>query len=215
MKKSLLFVASLLVVVLLATNCDIFGGKEDCFPMGVGSTWNYEGYALMTTSVAGTDTIQTSTTETEATKEDKLTTGEGVVEFVSTTTIHMKLPAESTFTWVDTSYVQKTDEQILSYSSKDDTNPMITIALPLEQDKTWQVTSNTTARVIAKEDVTVAAGTYKNCWKLELTTTADAGTSTMYYWYADGTGSVQTHMESENQGTTLVMHSELSSATIR
>ena len=209
MKKSLLLVALLSAVALLVTSCDLFGGgKADYFPTGIGSIWNYA--MTVTTTMPDSADTTTATSKTEAKAEDELSSGEKVVMFVTETAF------ATDETYYDTIYVWKTDEKVLNYTSKDDTNPSTALEFPLERDKTWRVSEMTTAKVLAQENVTVEAGTYKNCWKLELTTIiTDGDTFKTHVWHADGTGHVQSHTEFTEGGITTAIHSELTSATIK
>ncbi len=219
MKKSLLFVALLAAVALLVTSCDLFGGdKAGYYPMTVGSTWEFQGW--MTTEQVDQDTIFTSKTHAEVTQKVTLAGGEEASEFVMTESTHMRLPQETTIVYVDTSYARETDNYVLAYDSKDDTDPDTVLALPLEEGKTWTIhTSGDTtlsAKVIGKETTNVPAGEYKNCWKVEITTNVGSdATPTMHYWYADGVGRVKNFMEYTEQSYKTTLINELTSATIK
>ncbi len=201
----------LLLPILFFLSCGIFGKKEEYFPMGIGSVWNYFSLSLIETA-SSTDTIQKVTIQTEARKKDKLTTGEDVTEFFSTDTIKMKIPYETTYVVTRSSYIRESGNYILTYESKSDETPDTTLVQPLAKDKSWRVNSTTTATVISQEDVTVKAGTYKNAWKIELNTNGNK----MYYWYANGKGMVKGYMENEYvPGYKFILNMELTSATIK
>lgn len=215
MRKALI-ILTLFGTLALFVSCDIFGSKPDYYPLSIGSTWNWYAWTLMTTSTDGTpDTVQTLTINTRATKNDKLSTGEDVVQLVKVGTIHIRYPRESTYTIDETCYVRETDKFVLSYDSKDDTEPDTVLALPLAAGKQWRVNQDMTAEALKQEDITVTAGTYRNAWKIETRSISGADTIRMYEWYADRVGNVQYHFEQTFAGYTFIYHGELISATIK
>ncbi|MEO0081588.1 MAG: hypothetical protein ABIL25_04760 [candidate division WOR-3 bacterium] len=199
MKRSLLLAVVLVGLAVLSTSCDIFGGKADYYPLSIGSIWNYSWRMTVNDSVWASGTLKV-----EAVKEEQLTSGEKVVMLVSTST-----------GGTDTSYARKDGEKVWSYSALNDTSPDLAFDGPPAIDKTWNVNEAVTAKIVAKENVTVAAGTYKNCWKIELTTITDADTTKSHMWLADGTGHVKSYAEEESGGITMKMTVELTSATIK
>ncbi len=202
-----LFLAIPLFILLF-----IFCGEkgEEYFPMGVGSVWKYTGYTLLITS-SSTDTIQKFTSDTKADSKGNLDNGLEVTLFVNIETVYVKSPYETTLVEVDTTYIRESGNYILSYESKSDPTPDTVLALPLEKDKTWQVDSTTTAKVLVEENVTVPAGTFK-AWKVEQTTQGIP----IYYWFAEGTGLVKVNMDYEPiSGYRYVMNMELKSANVK
>ncbi len=202
----------LLTVAVFLLNCP--GGVEDYYPTTIGSVWNYKMFVLMASPTDGTlDTIQTETRATVATRNDKLTSGEDVVEIVSTNLVTLRFPRESTFTIVETCYVRETGDMVLSYATKDDTEPDTTLVLPLSRGKTWNVGHGITAEVIEQEDVTVAAGTYKNTWKIKQR--ESGATEEIFIWLANRVGTVKIHSEWSSGGYNFTLHGELTSASIK
>ncbi len=201
MQKAL-FVACLLSAALLTSRCDLFGGSDDYFPGNVGSVWNY----TWTQIVATPDSADTSTAavKNELTAEVELANGDDAMMMVTTVDAH-----------IDTAYFVKTDDGLWQYNSLDDTNPSQQVAFPFELNKTWTVNSYISAKVVAQENVTVPAGIYKKCWKVEYTNITDADTSVFHQWFAAGTGNVKYRQHAEMSGFTMTMTSELSSATIK
>jgi len=189
--------------ILMFVSCGIFGGA-DYSPMAVGSVWNYQGYTKTDTTI-----VTTSTSKTEAKAEAKLTSGEDVVEFVSTTNTTVKATGQTT-TSTSKYYLRDAGDYILSYAKLDDTKPDTVLALPLEAGKTWHPDSGVTAKVIAEEDVTVKAGDYK-AWKTEYNTAGFIS----YTWLADGIGGVHTHSENTVVGIKLIADVELTSSDIK
>ncbi|MGQ9708355.1 MAG: hypothetical protein ACUVUR_05715 [bacterium] len=210
--KKVLF-AALASGAILLLSCDL-GGKEDYYPLTVGSKWEYSGYVLLETGTdAQPDTIIRMTAAFIANKNDKLSSGEDVTEMIATLESHYYYPNETTITQIDTSYTRETGNAILEYGSKDDTSPDTALVLPLEKDKTWHVNPGVIARVLIQEDVMVKAGTYKNAWKIEQTETG-TGYKT-YYWYANNIGLVKIYNQHTEQSNTYTFNMELVSANIK
>lgn len=185
-------------------SCGIFGGGGDYSPMAVGSVWNYEGYTKTDTTI-----VTTTTSKTEAKAEAKLTSGEDVVQFSSTTNTTIKSTGQTTSS-TSTYYLYDAGDYILSYAKLDDTKPDTVLALPLEAGKTWHPDSGVTAKVIAEEDVTVEAGDYK-AWKVEYNIAGFIS----YSWLAKGVGSVHTHAEHTVVGIKTITDVELTSSDIK
>ncbi len=217
MKKPLLL-AALFCAALVLVNCDLFGSKPDFFPMTVGSTWTFQGW-MTYEQVDDPDTLFTSRTVTEVTGTTTLSTGEEVAEFQSTDTTHTLVPAETTSVNVSRSFVRQDGDYILAFDSRDDTEPDTALSLPLEQGKTWTVHSKAdtsiTALVLKKETVTVRAGEFKDCWKLEITISTGGLGQKTFWWYADGIGRVRNYVESTNSGIRTVLENELVSYDVK
>ena len=218
MRKTLILTV-LFSTALILVNCDLFGLNGDFYPMTIGSTWDVTGSITTAPADAAPDTIQTSTGRSEVTGTAELTGGGEVVRFVHIDSTFLRTP-ETTYVSFDTSYARQTDSYILAYSSLDDTEADTALALPLELNKTWQVRvsgdTTVTGTVVAREDVTVPAGTYRDCWKVEMTTTIGADTPlSMYYWYADGIGRVRWLMENTGSGYKTTARIDLAAADIK
>jgi hypothetical protein len=217
--KRLLILTVLFSAALILVNCDLFGTTEDYYPMATGTTWDYKGSVTMTATDADPDTISTSAGRAEVTGTAELASGEEVARFVNVDTIHSRMP-ETTYVIVDTNYVRQDGDYVLAYSSLDDTEADTALALPLELNKTWQVwasgDTSVTGTVVAQEDVTVPAGTYTNCWKVEMETTIGTDVSAkMHYWYADGIGRVKWLMENIGGGYKMTARNDLTAADIK
>jgi hypothetical protein len=217
LKKPLLL-AALLCSALVLMNCGLFGSRPDFFPTTVGSTWTYQGW-MTYEQVDDPDTLFTTRTKTEVTEKTTLFSGEEVSEFVNTDSTHTFVPFETTSVNVSRSYVRQDGDYILAYDSKDDAQPDTALALPLEEGKTWTIYSNAdtsvTALVLKRETVTVAAGEFKDCWKLEVTISTGGLGQKTYWWYADGIGRVRNYVESTNSGIKTVLENELVSSDVK
>ncbi|MEN9978770.1 MAG: hypothetical protein ABIK38_00290 [candidate division WOR-3 bacterium] len=206
----------MMIAGLVLLSCDIFGSKVDYYPLTVGNSWSYRGYArMLTVTDDQPDTMQTMTIQVVATGKDNLNSGEEVIELVSTNSVHLYFPFETTYIVVDTSYARETGDFLLTYESKTDSAPDTTLALPLTKDKTWRINEFTVARVLQQEDVSVPAGIYRSAWKVEQTVTSGAQTFTQHWWYGNNVGPVKAHWQ-ESYGTANYEFSlELTSATIK
>lgn len=183
----------------------MFGGPDDYFPMGVGSTWNYSWMVIVTVGGGAPDTTS-ETVKTVAKATDQIGSEE-VVMFIT--------ELSDKDTEFETTYVKKTDDDIIVYSSKTDTTPDRVMALPLEANKTWTVNEGYTARAIGRESVTVPAGTYGKAWKIEYSLVTDSDTLKFHQWFAAGTGFVKYHSARSDSLMSMTMKQELTSATIK
>ncbi|MGB3341097.1 MAG: hypothetical protein WBB37_06410 [bacterium] len=207
--KKLLF---LLPIIAFVIGC---GGEAIYFPITVGNTWLYQ--TTMTTivqvdSVTADTTILTGETDAEISAETTLDAGTPVFEIISTTTWDDTLIADVT----DTSFIEETEDYLLSYEDKADTEPDTTLVLPIENGNTWTVSSDsvltTTAVVMGQQDVQVPAGTYTECWRIASISTP--GDDTVYTYYAPDVGYVLGEQTSVDSLTSFEAITELLSATI-
>ena len=194
-------------VALLGTACP-GPSAGSIFPMTVGNVWNRSHYMLYGTAQP-LDTWETGTITMTALAKANLANGREVVEFKQDNTFHYTHPDS---TVIDTAYMYMAEvgDSVKSYTSLNDTIGMIVMLLNPAANQTWQ-DSGATATVIGQEDVSVAAGTYKGAWKVQLGT----GSQGLYQWFARGTGMVKQHEDNTNLGYELVYDEELTSATIK
>ncbi|MGQ9465465.1 MAG: TapB family protein [bacterium] len=200
MKKLLVFVP----IALLIIGCG--GGEKDYFPLTEGNTWNYR--AIATTTIGDSTFSDTGTVKMEITAKTTLNNGTEVYEQI--------------FTMVqerDTSYLQETDDYLLSYDDKADTKPDTLIAFPLEEGKTWTVSKDSsyteTAKAMGKESVTVPAGTYDDCWKIEYISTSSTSSETLFVYLAPDVGLIKFQSIEIYTNMTIKFTMELESATIK
>jgi hypothetical protein len=208
----------LLILTVAAIVCLIMGCKsstEDYYPMSVGSQWDYSGYMLYGTTTPPTDTFQTMTVTTVAQAKTTLTSGEEVIPFQSTVITRLFFPTVRTDTSIGKSYVRESGDVILGYDSLSTSIPDTLMVMPLEANKTWHNGSNVIVLVVGQEDVMVAAGTYKNAWKIKYTSVSGSDTMETFQWYAKGVGAVKTHYEYTESGYNMIFNQELLSATIK
>lgn len=209
--KRLPILAATAAIVLLGAGCS--PTSSDIFPMTTGSVWNMDVLVMAGTTVASLDTFQTGTVVTNAVEKANLTSGEEVVKFKQESSIHMRMP-DTTITTTTYAYYRESGDWILGYSALEDSTADTMMVTSPSVGKTWSQGS-TTAEVVGQEDVTVTANTYKNAWKVKLTTTTGGQTMEMFVWYAKGTGMVKMHYEAEVQGFETVYDQQLTSATIK
>jgi len=196
MKKLLLLVPMVLFII----GCP--KGTKDYYPLTVGNIWNYD--MTMTTTLPDTTITGTGTMKIEITAETTLNNGANVFEEVSTSIVENS-------THIDTSYTEETDDYILNYGDKADTDPDTMLVLPLEEGKTWKTDSNTTLKVIGKESVTVPAGTYDDCWKAQM---IEENSDTIYVYLAPDIGLIKWHVTHTEDSLSYEMKIELKDATI-
>lgn len=173
----------LLIPVIIIIGCGLFGTK-DFFPLKVGNKWIFEGHMYSATDSAAIKSEQ------EITGTDAIG-GKDVFVFIQKVVSYVFFPINDTFEFVDTSFIKEDKDTIWSYATKTDSTPMIVAILPLEADKSWtQIFGSDTIKstVKAQEDITVPAGTFKSCWKIE---TKNNGVLANTSWYANGKGQVK------------------------
>jgi hypothetical protein len=203
MKKLLL----LIPLVVFIMSCGGDGAGTSFFPLGVGYIWEY--IITMTITTPDTTLSMTGTEEEEITAETTLDNGTEVFEQITTMTqiIPFDTLFVDTIVEVDTAYVEETEDYILLYDSKDDTEPDTMVALPLESGKTWHYDSTTTATVVGQENVTVPAGTFSNCWKIAIV--PEDGPDTIWAYAAENVGQVKVNWSETNVDTTFEWELEL------
>ncbi len=214
--KRMACAAALLAALLLVTGCTT-ETTPDFYPMTVGSVWCYDGLTTMTTD--GTDTLSTSVSHTEVTGTATLTGGEDVSEFSHVETAYVHVPFETTEVYSEMSYARQSGDYILGYDDLGDSEPDTALALPLEQGKTWTVSASgdttVVAEVVGREDVTVPAGTYADCWKVKMTLSVGGESQVIYWWYADGIGRVKNTLDYTSVGATFHAENTLTSSDIK
>jgi hypothetical protein len=209
--KRILALAAIAAVALMGMNCS--PAASDIFPMSVGSVWNMDILVMAGTTVAALDTFQTGTSVTTAVEKANLSSGEEVVKFRTEVNVHQRTP-DTTYTSTTDAYMREAGDWILSYSDlNDSTGDTVTMTNP-SVGTTWHQDS-TTYEVVGREDVMVTAGTYKNAWKVTMTSRMGGVTVDTHIWYAQGTGTVKTHFEKTVQTYSMVYNQELTSATIK
>lgn len=207
MKKLLL----LIPLVVFIVGCD--GGEEGngYFPLAVGNKWDYSLTQTTTMTLPDTTFVMTGASTTEITDETTLDNGTEVFQQITTTTYDDTLMQEC----VDTTYIEKLDTYILIYDDKADTDPDTSLLLPIEEGNTWTVYSDSadtmTAEVLGKEDMTVPAGTYEDCWKIEYTFTGATNTD----WFAPDFGIVKHEMVIIDTAMTIEFTKDLENVTIQ
>jgi hypothetical protein len=199
--------AVIAAVALLGTACPGPTG-DSVFPMTVGNVWNMSCYMLYGTAQP-LDTWATGTITMTALAKANLSNGREVVKFKQDATVHYTHP-DSTVIDTQYKYMAEVGDSLKSYTSLNDTIGMIVMMLNPAANQTWQ-DSGATGTVIGQEDVTVAAGTYKGAWKVQVGT----GNQVIYQWFARGTGMVKQYGDNTNLGYEIVYDEELTSATIK
>lgn len=207
MTRALVF-AAIAVAALAGVNCSPAGG--DIFPLSVGSVWNMDVVLMAGTAAAALDTMQTGTAVSTAVDKANLATGPEVIKFRNDVTVHILMP-DTTYTMTTYAYYREDGDWILSYADLDDSIGDTVMVTSPSVGKTWHQ-GTSTVEVIGQEDVSVPAGTFKNAWKVKLTTNT---AMEMFYWFAGGTGMVKLHYEFTDMGYTQVYDQSLTSATIK
>jgi len=203
--------AALAALALLGLSCSPPAGTY--YPLSVDSVWKTESYALRGTTLAALDTVLTGTELTTALEKATHSNGKEVIKFKTESTTRLKNP-DTTWTYTSYSFLREENEVILGYSTLDDSTADTVLVQDLSVGKTWNQ-HGVTYTVVAEENVTVQAGTYKQAAKVKVPMSSGGFSYDMFIWFAKGTGLVQTKYEYTNAGVTSKYHEELTEVTIK
>lgn len=145
--------AALAGLILLASNCGIFGGGADYWPMAAGNLWVYDWIQVTIEPGEPPDTTVFETYSQECTGEVTLANGAKAWAVID---------GEG-----DTTYYQETGNAVLTYSYPG-ARPDTFLRLPLEEGSTWHDPYGTTMQVRGQEAVETPAGVFQDCWQIEL-----------------------------------------------
>jgi hypothetical protein len=205
-KRAFVF-ATTAALALLGAGCPSPSGS--LYPTTEGSGWHMSNYVL-TGTPDSLDTLSSGTATYTAMGRTTLANGREVTQFQNEVTT--RYPAnDTTIAETSFSYVGEVGDTIFTYSRQSDTIGQRTMRSTPAVGQSWAVDSSRTATVVSQEDVTVAAGTYRNAWKVKVTTLI----GDFYKWYEPGTGLVRTWLDETTAGSRVVVSSELTSATIK
>jgi hypothetical protein len=165
MKKSLVYVCGAVIMSTIACT-----EVNDYYPLAEGNTWVYQDSAM-----SATDTIVTFY-ETEITGHRQMHNKD---LWVRVTTLSDGQ--------CDTTYLEEYNNYVFLYINDYDTIPDTLLSLPLEQGKTWTVNYLTIATVKEKLIISVPAGTFFDCWRIdynhdEYYFAPDVGMVKMVHW---------------------------------
>ena len=185
-----------LAFVLMGSTCKT--GAADYWPMAEGNTWTYREVeiAAYPDSTPDTTIVEEATTWKYGSRV-KLSDG--------TDAWPMDVGGDSSY-----NYFSDSKSAVLIYTSVYDTKPDTWLLLPLEEGKTWTF-GNATMLVRGKETVEVPAGTYDDCWKVELLVMGGSS----FIWFAPNVGMVLMESRYESETFSLVTRSELTHAEVK
>ncbi|MEO0184379.1 MAG: hypothetical protein ABIL22_01045 [candidate division WOR-3 bacterium] len=199
MKKLLLPIAVLIVFV----GC---GGEKDIFPITVGNTWEYD---HISTHGEGDSILWSDTTSTTMTISRETTLNNGTAVFEAIT---------EGDTWKDSSYLEQTDDYVVSYDSLGAVIGDTLLKFPIEQGNSWTIysDSNSTSKavVVGKKNVSVPAGTYDDCWEIGVYWTWNPD-DTVYMYYAPGVGLVRQYLSFVDSTSWAVHETQLVETNIK
>lgn len=181
MMKNLLLIPAAILIIGCGAEEDI----DDYHPLAVGLQWEYA--VTQTDSIISTG-VQTSTITAE------ITSPYGTLYEQVTST---EWDDTATTAWLDTSYLQEKDGNVLFYSDLNDPDPDTLLVVPLVLGNVWTVRTepwgDMTGEAVGTEDVTTPTGTFTDCWHVEYTGLNATGHS----WFAADVGLVKHHSISE------------------
>lgn len=170
-----------MTAALLLIGCGNEEDGEDYHPLSVGLQWEYAVTQTDTLMITG---IQVSTITVEVSSPHGI-----LFEQVTST----EWDDTSTTAWLDTSYIQEKDGNVLFCSDLNDSEPDTLLVLPLAMGNTWTVRTepwgDTTGEAVGIENITLPAGTFNNCWHVEYTGLNATGHS----WFARDVGLIKHH----------------------
>ena len=199
MLKKIVF--AVIAVTIVITGCSLFNfGGGDLMPLTVGNYWNMK--INMKTTIAAHTTTSISYGRSEIT--GKVTLGNGKESFSYKTGV-----ADSVYNfdtvYVNTTYFIKEDTAYFSYDSLNQATGDYQGPVTVDIGTVWNANSMK-FEVTAKEDVTVPAGTFKNAYKIAMTTTTS---DTMWQWIAQGKGSVKSYFKAGDSSYSMETTTEL------
>jgi hypothetical protein len=184
-----------LVFTLMGSTCKT--GAADYWPMADGNTWTYRELEI----AAYPDSAPDTTIVDEAMTQK---CGSRVKLYNGTDAWPMG-SGDSSY-----NYFSDSRSAVLIYTSVYDTKPDTWLLLPLEESKTWTFGSHTML-VRGKETVEVPAGTYDDCWKVEMLVMG--GSSVI--WFAPNVGMVLMESRAQYGNLSFVTRRELTHEEVR
>jgi len=187
MFKKIIFVV--IVITIIATGCSLFNfGGGDLIPLSVGNYWNMK--LTMKESMGGT-VVSDTTVYVRSEIIGKVTLANGKEAFA-----YKSGMANSSYSFdtmsVFTIYITKEDTAYFSYVSLSQVTGDYQLPVKIDVGTGWYA-NDMKNEVTAKENVTVPAGTFKNAYKIAITTTTSNDTS--WEWVAPGNGDIKGYMQ--------------------
>lgn len=171
----------LVAAVLLFIGCGNEEDSEDFHPLAVGLQWEYAVTQTDTLLITG---VQVSTITAQVSSPNGI-----LFEQVTST----EWDDTATTAWIDTSYIQEKDGNVLFYNNLNDSEPDTLFVMPLVAGNTWTVRTepwgDMTGEAVGIEDVDLPAGTFSDCWHVEYT----GLNATAHSWLAPDIGLVKHH----------------------
>ena len=171
----------LIFAAILLIGCGNEEDDEDYHPLAVGLQWEYAVTQTDTLTITG---VQTSTITAE------ISSPHGILFEQVTST---EWDDTSTTAWLDTSYIQEKDGNVLFYNDLNDSEPDTLFVIPFVIGNIWTVRTepwgDMTGEAVGMQDVTVPARTFNDCWHVEYTGLNATGHS----WLAPGIGLIKHH----------------------
>jgi hypothetical protein len=188
-----LMTAACMPCLLMVTGCHKSVGTG-YWPMAAGNLWLYRSMQITAPPDSAPDTLII---------EDEMTW-----KCVEQVTLDSGTTAWAMCTgYQDTSYFVETGNAVLWYSYRSQTDPDTWLSLPLEEGKNWTY-AGSTMLVREKGTVEVPAGTFEDCWKVEML--GGGGEPPSFVWFAPNVGMVLLEVSYQYGGYTFTMRKELS-----
>jgi hypothetical protein len=190
-------VAASLCWLLTGTGCHM--GAADYWPMAEGNLWTYRYLVIGMAQDSTPDT--TIVEDAMAWKCGELVTLDSGIKAWAMSVG----PSDSV-------YFREVGNAVLLYEDASDAEPDTWLALPLQEGKTWTYAGGT---MLVREQgtVEVPAGTYKNCWRVQMLAVADQGGTSI--WFAPNVGMVLMEQSYDYGGYTYGMRYELTYAKVK
>jgi len=184
--------------LLTGPGCDKSAGA-DYWPMAEGNLWQYRSVMIYAQPDSAPDTLI---------NEDYMTWKCG-----SQVTLDSGPKAWAVEVSIgDTMYFSESRNAVLLYDDVSDTDPDTWLVFPFEEGKTWNYADGTML-VREKGTVEVPAGTFKNCWKVEM---LEGGSmSQSFLWFGPNLGLVLVEQSYESQGSSITVRYELTSKIVK
>ncbi len=196
MRKRLALAATVCLGVLLGTSCK--STPADYWPMAEGNLWIYRGVTIY----AAPDSVDTMVTDDVMTWKcvSQVMLGNGHNAWAMSTA-----PG-------DTTYFEESGNAVLVHEDVSGADPDTWLSFPLEEGRSWSYYGGTML-VREKGTVEVPAGTYKNCWKIQMLSSKDQFQT--FFWLAPNVGMVLMEMAEESGGYSYSIRTELTYSTVK
>lgn len=179
--KIITTILALLAIGLFSLSCDGEGEGTFSYPHPEGAEWTFSQYML------DTGTLRYEESNRWILNGTYNHPTAGTVQIFESYSYNFDTQQ---WEYISSDYMLVTSEEVRFYEDDSDDYDLF-LDFPLEVGKEWTV-SEETAKVIAQQDVSIPAGIFNNCYKIQY---SDNGEPYLNIWLPSGVGGVGVQME--------------------